>query len=106
MEAMDLESKRLYKIVDEMVDYSGQKADSIATAQTLAQQLERFCKQPNKITTEFTTFKDNITSLGTATLNMSMTKLASTISRTPSTTTRPASTTSTSFMNSRRWATT
>ncbi|MFU0826314.1 MAG: ABC-type glycerol-3-phosphate transport system, substrate-binding protein [Lachnoclostridium sp.] len=75
MEAMDLESKRLYKIVDDMVAYTGQKADKIATAQTLAQQLERFTKKPNKITEEFTTFKDNITALGTAVLNMSQTKL-------------------------------
>ena len=75
MEAMDLEAKRLYKIVDDMVAYSGQKADSIATAQTVAQQLERFCRKPQNITTEFTTFKDNITSLGTASLNMSETKL-------------------------------
>lgn len=75
MEAMDLESKRLYKIVDDMVVYSGQKADNIASAQTVAQQLERFVKNPNKITLEFTTFKDNITALGTASLNMSATKL-------------------------------
>jgi len=75
MEAMDLESKRLYKIVDDMVAYSGQKADNIASAQTVAQQLERFCKKPNKITLEFTTFKDNITAIGTASLNMSQTKL-------------------------------
>ncbi len=75
MEAMDLESKRLFKIVDDMVAYSGQKADQIATAQTVAQQMERFCEKPNKITTEFTTFKDNITAVGTATLNMSETKL-------------------------------
>lgn len=75
MEAMDLESKRLYKIVDDMVAYSGQKADQIATAQTVAQQLERFCKNPNKITAEFTTFKDNITAIGTASQNMSETKL-------------------------------
>ncbi len=75
MEAMELESKRLYKIVDEMVAYSGQKADQIASAQTVAQQLERFVKKPQKITTEFTTFKDNITALGTASLNMSDTKL-------------------------------
>ncbi len=75
MEAMELEAKRLYKIVDDMVDYSGQKADNIATAQTIAQQLERFCAKPQKITTEFTTFKDNITSLGTASLNMSESKL-------------------------------
>ena len=75
MEAMDLESKRLFKIVDDMVAYSGQKADQIATAQTVAQQLERFCNKPNKITAEFVTFKDNITAVGTATLNMSETKL-------------------------------
>lgn len=75
MEAMDLESKRLFKIVDDMVAYSGQKADQIATAQTVAQQLERFGEKPNKITTEFVAFKDNITALGTASLNMSETKL-------------------------------
>lgn len=75
MAAMDLESKRLYKIVDDMVAYSGQKADNIATAQTVAQQLERFCEKPQKITLEFTTFKDNITAIGTATLTLSETKL-------------------------------
>lgn len=75
MEAMELESKRLYKIVDDMVEYSGQKADNIATAQTVAQQLERFCEKPQKITLEFTTFKDNITAIGTATLTLSETKL-------------------------------
>lgn len=75
LEAMSLESKRLYKIVDEMVAYTGQKADKIATAQTLAQQLERFAEHPEKITLEFTNFKDNITALGTAALNMSETKL-------------------------------
>lgn len=75
MEAMDLERMRLYKVVDDVVAYSGQKADKIATAQTLAQQLERFLEKPGKITTEFTTFKDNITALGTAILNMSESKL-------------------------------
>lgn len=75
IEAMELEAKRLYKIVDDMVAYSGQKADQIATAQTVAQQLERFCEKPQKITLEFTTFKDNITALGTASLNLSETKL-------------------------------
>ncbi|MCR5032791.1 MAG: extracellular solute-binding protein [Lachnospiraceae bacterium] len=75
LEAMDLESKRLFKLVDDMVDYSGQKADNIATAQTVAQQLERFCEKPNKITTEFVAFKDNITALGTASLNLSQTRL-------------------------------
>ena len=75
IEAMDIESKRLYKLVDEMVAFSGQKADGIASAQTLAQQLERFVKKPQKITLEFITFKDNITALGTAILQLSETKL-------------------------------
>lgn len=75
MEAMDLESKRLYKLIDDTVAFSGQKADNIASAQTVAQQLERFCEKPQKITLEFTTFKDNVTALGTAALNMSDTKL-------------------------------
>ena len=75
IEAMSLESKRLYKIVDDVVAYTGQKADKIATAQTLAQQMERFVERPEKITVEFTTFKDNITALGTAILGMSETKL-------------------------------
>ncbi len=75
MEAMSLESKRLYRVVDMVVDYTGQKADKIATAQTLAQQLERFVKKPEQITVEFSTFKDNITALGGAVLNMSEIKL-------------------------------
>lgn len=75
IEAMDLESKRLYKIVDDMVAVTGQKADKIATAQTLAQQLERFVERPDKISVEFITFKDNITALGTAALSLGETKL-------------------------------
>ena len=75
MEAMELEYRRLYRIVDEYVEYTGQKAVNIAAAQTVAQQLERFCAKPGKITHEFVTFKDNITALGTAMLNMSDTKM-------------------------------
>ncbi len=75
MEAMELEYRRLYRIVDEYVEYTGQKAVNIASAQTVAQQLERFCEKPGKITHEFVTFKDNITALGTAMLNMSDTKM-------------------------------
>lgn len=75
IEAMELEYRRLYKIVDDMVALTGQKEDKIATAQTLAQQLERFVERPDKISVEFTTFKDNITALGTAALNMSESKL-------------------------------
>ena len=75
IDAMALESKRLYKIIDDVVAYTGQKAEKIATAQTLAQELEEFVERPDKITVNFGTFKNNITSMGTAILNMSETKL-------------------------------
>lgn len=73
--AMDLESKRLYKIIDDTVEYAGQKADKIGTAVTVAAQLERFVEKPFKISSEFVAFRDNITSMGTAILSMSETKL-------------------------------
>ncbi len=75
IEEMGLEAKRLFKVVDDMVAYTGQKTDKIATAQTLAIQLEGFVEAPNKITEDFTTFKDNITALGTSVLEMSSSKL-------------------------------
>ena len=75
IDAMDLEAKRLYKIIDDVVTYTGQKADKIATAQTIARQLEIFVNKPYKISVQFVSFKDNITALGTAILNMSETKL-------------------------------
>ncbi len=75
LEAMDLESKRLYRIVDETVATTGQKSDRIAVAQTMAVQLEQFVRDNDRITESFTNFKDNITSLGTAMQNMSESKL-------------------------------
>ena len=75
IEAMSLESKRLYKLVDDTVAITGQKSDRVAVAQTLAVQMENFVAHTERITQSFTNFKDNITSLGTAMQNMSETKL-------------------------------
>ncbi len=75
VEAMNIESKRLYKMVDDFVEITGQKSDLIASAQTLAVQLERFYKHPNKITEDFATFKANITSLGSSLLTLTEGKL-------------------------------
>ncbi|MBR6186181.1 MAG: extracellular solute-binding protein [Clostridia bacterium] len=75
IEAMDLESKRLYQLVDDTVALTGQKSDRIAVAQTLAVQLENFVLHTERITQQFSNFKDNITSLGTSMKNMSETKL-------------------------------
>ena len=75
IQAMDMESKRLYQIVDEIVATTGEKSDRAASAQTLAVQLESFVQYNERITESFTNFKDNITSLGTAMQNMSESKL-------------------------------
>lgn len=64
VEAMLLESKRLYKLIDDYVQITGQKSDKIAIAETLAIQLEEFYNHPEKITKAFSNFKDNVTSLG------------------------------------------
>lgn len=75
IEAMDLESRLLYKLVDDTVAITGQKSDRIAVAQTLAVQLEKFVDDSAKITESFTNFKDNITSLGTSMQSMREVKL-------------------------------
>lgn len=75
IEAMDLESKRLYKIVDDVVATTGEKSDRVAAAQALAVQLEQFVENNDRITESFVNFKDNITALGTAMQNMSESKL-------------------------------
>lgn len=75
IEAMELESKRLYNLVDRTVACTGQKSDRIAVAQTLAVQLEQFVENNDRITRSFVNFKDNITALGTAMQNMSQMRL-------------------------------
>lgn len=75
VEAMNIESKRLYKMVDDFARITGQKSDLIAPAQTLAVELEQFYKRPNKITESFGTFKSNITSLGSSLLTLAEGKL-------------------------------
>ncbi|HWT76830.1 MAG TPA: extracellular solute-binding protein [Mobilitalea sp.] len=71
IQAMDLESKRLYKIIDEIVAYSGEKANQVAPIETLARQLEKFVANPDRIPKSFVNFKDNISALGTSILTMS-----------------------------------
>ena len=75
IEAMDMESKRLYQIVDDIVATTGEKSDRAASAQTLAVQLEQFVETNERITESFVNFKDNIPSLGAAMQNMSESKL-------------------------------
>lgn len=71
MVAIDLESKRLFKIIDDIVTITGQKAKDVGTVITLAEQLEMFAKKPHKIPVAFTRFKENISAFGTSILLLS-----------------------------------
>lgn len=75
VEGMMLESRRLYKCIDEFVQVTGQKSDKIAIAETLAIQLEQFYKYPDRITKSFANFKSNISTLGSSLLSLTETKL-------------------------------
>ncbi len=76
IKAMDVESRLLYKLVDDAVAITGQKSDRAAVAQTLAVQLEEFYENPDMITKVFVNFKDNITALGTSMQEMSRIRLS------------------------------
>ena len=75
VEAMMLESRRLYKLVDDFVAITGEKSNQISPAEVLAVQLEQFYKHPDRITKGFTSFKDNTTTLASSMLQMTETKL-------------------------------
>lgn len=65
VEGMDIECKRLYKLVDELVEYSGEKGSQVSSILTLANQLEKFVKRPDKIPKSLASFKENTSSIGT-----------------------------------------
>ncbi|MDD6034878.1 MAG: extracellular solute-binding protein [Lachnospiraceae bacterium] len=70
IEGMELEYKRLYKIVDEYIAYSGETSGDIATVLKLAKQLEEFVEKTEKISKQFASFKGNVSSVGTSINNM------------------------------------
>lgn len=73
--AMDLESRRLYKLIDDFVKITGQKSNLIAPAETLAAQLSKFYKHPDRISKNFQNFKDNTTNFASSMLSLIETKL-------------------------------
>ena len=75
VEAMNIESKRLYKLIDDYIEITGGKSENIAMAEKIAVQLEQFYARPEKITKTFSNFKDNVTSLGSSLLSMTECKL-------------------------------
>jgi len=75
MEAMELEYKRLYKACDDYVAISGETPGALSTISALAKRLEKFVKRPDKIPGEFSSFKSDISSVGTSVNSLSEAQL-------------------------------
>ncbi|MCL2720487.1 MAG: extracellular solute-binding protein [Treponema sp.] len=75
IEAMELESKILYKLVDDLTNYTGERSAQAAVALTVARQLELFVKRPERIPRTLVNFKSNISSLGDSLLALSQSQL-------------------------------
>ena len=75
IEAMELESRILYKLVDDLTRYTGERSAQAAATLTLARQLELFIKRPGRIPRTLVNFKQNISSLGDSLLALSQSQL-------------------------------
>jgi len=75
IQAMELESRILFKLVDDLTNYSGERSAQAAVALTLARQLELFVRRPDKIPRTLVNFKTNISSLGDSLLALSQSQL-------------------------------
>jgi ABC-type glycerol-3-phosphate transport system substrate-binding protein len=75
MKAMDLESKILYKLADDLTAYSGERSAQTAVALTIARQLEILTARPDKIPGTLVNFKKNISALGDSLLGLSQSQL-------------------------------
>ncbi|ONI46395.1 ABC transporter substrate-binding protein [Candidatus Epulonipiscioides gigas] len=71
IESMELESKRLYKVVDDLSAYAGEKSSQTAIIETLARQLEDFVENPDEIPGALSNFNSNISALGTSIITLS-----------------------------------
>jgi ABC-type glycerol-3-phosphate transport system substrate-binding protein len=73
--AMELEAKILYKLVDDLTSYSGERSAQAASTLTLARQLELFVRRPDRIPRLLVNFKANISTLGDSLLALSQSQL-------------------------------
>lgn len=64
-ERMDFESRYIYKLIDDLITYSGQMGPEVASLQTIARQMEIFVRKPQDIPRGLVVFKDNIAAVGT-----------------------------------------
>jgi len=75
MDKIAFEARYLYKLMDEIIAYSGQMSPEIAALQTMASQLERFVDKPHNIPRGVIVFKDNIAAVGTSLVSLNASPL-------------------------------
>ena len=72
---MNLESMRLYSIADKVAELTGGKSSITGSITVTADLLERFAKDPDVIKRRLSTFRDDITALGSTIMTLSQSKL-------------------------------
>ncbi len=76
VDALKLESQRMYQILDEIIGYSGGKSSKTGTILSLARLLEEFVEDPNTvIQSKLSAFRDYISAIGTTIQSLSESKL-------------------------------
>jgi len=75
MEQIAFESRFLYKLMDDIIEYSGQMGPEVASLLTLATQLELFGRKPHDIPRGVVVFKDNISAIGTSLVSLNSSPL-------------------------------
>ena len=66
MDSIDFECRYIYKIIDDLVLYSGQMGPECASLQAVAKQLEMFVNKPQNIPRYMVNFKENIAGVGSS----------------------------------------
>lgn len=64
VESFRTQADALYGVIDTLIALTGEKNDQTALIETLALQLDKFAKDPEKVVTELDSFKSNITAIG------------------------------------------
>ena len=71
VETMQSESDRLFRLVDKMVEITGEKGENTAMLEKMAIQAEGLADDPENIVKELSQLKNNISALGTWIVNIS-----------------------------------
>lgn len=70
-EVMEQESERLFRMVDRLVELTGEKGENTTLLEKMALEAQKLAKKPESVTEEITQLKNNISALGTWLVNIS-----------------------------------